>query len=254
MKGETLRLPCVETFSAGAKKCKPGSTSGLNRTIEVSKVCSALGALCPCKGAECAKSGESTQHASSCNYMNMKWQDDGYAEGRTGCDKGLPMCGKAGTAAAQKDKEEDIKCCPMQAAGCVPLCLDDSCGPPTQWSLLFSYVLWLYCGFYSLGSLAGEIEDPKRTYSIALVILIPMVVLLNVLPIAVSIATDPTRSNYKPGHFTVVAEHICGWWMRYLFFGASQVSLLGLYNRCVPGCPACPLQSSKLTSDPPRLN
>ena len=31
-----------------------------------------------------------------------------------------------------------------------------------DWSLLVSWILWLYCGFFSLGTLAGELEQPSN--------------------------------------------------------------------------------------------
>ena len=33
-----------------------------------------------------------------------------------------------------------------------------------DWTLLVSWILWLYCGFFSLGTLAGELERPRRTF------------------------------------------------------------------------------------------
>ena len=44
-----------------------------------------------------------------------------------------------------------------------------------DWSLLVSWILWLYCGFFSLGTLAGELEQPRRTLLISLAILFPTV-------------------------------------------------------------------------------
>ena len=31
-----------------------------------------------------------------------------------------------------------------------------------DWSLLVSWILWLYCGFFSLGTLAGELAQPSN--------------------------------------------------------------------------------------------
>ena len=58
-------------------------------------------------------------------------------------------------------------------SGFQPLVDDDgnSCGG-LNLSLLLSYVMWLYSGFISLGSLAGELEDPVSAYWTALLILV----------------------------------------------------------------------------------
>jgi amino acid transporter len=49
----------------------------------------------------------------------------------------------------------------------------ESCGG-LNLSLLLSYIMWLYSGFISLGSLAGELADPVRAYWTALLILVPV--------------------------------------------------------------------------------
>jgi hypothetical protein len=49
--------------------------------------------------------------------------------------------------------------------------------------------MWLYAGFLSLGSLAGELREPvRRSYVVALLILIPMVLLMNCMPLMVSMS------------------------------------------------------------------
>jgi amino acid transporter len=53
-----------------------------------------------------------------------------------------------------------------------------------DWSLLVSWILWLYCGFFSLGTLAGELEQPRRTFLVSIAILFPTVLILNTLPLA----------------------------------------------------------------------
>ena len=49
----------------------------------------------------------------------------------------------------------------------------ESCGG-LNLSLLLSYIMWLYSGFISLGSLAGELQDPVKAYWTALLILVPV--------------------------------------------------------------------------------
>jgi len=47
-------------------------------------------------------------------------------------------------------------------------------GQPVKGPLLISWMLWLYSGFFSLGSLAGEVENPKKTFPKLVSVLIPM--------------------------------------------------------------------------------
>lgn len=92
-------------------------------------------------------------------------------------------------------------------------------------SLLISFIMWLYAGFLSLGSLAGELEDPQGSYNMALSILVPMVLVVNCFPLMVSMSIDHNRNNFQPGHFQALAVKACGEWMNVVYFIGSQVSL-----------------------------
>lgn len=103
-------------------------------------------------------------------------------------------------------------------------------GVPIDWSGLISWLLWLYSGFFSLGTLAGEVDKPTYTFPRVIAVLVPCVILFNVTPLAVSTSIDTEWSNYEAGHFTALAEQIAGKWLGYLFTMASNVCLIGLYN------------------------
>ena len=45
--------------------------------------------------------------------------------------------------------------------------------------LLLSWAVWLYSGFSSLGSMAGEVRTPQLTYPLAVALLLPLVTLLS---------------------------------------------------------------------------
>ena len=100
-------------------------------------------------------------------------------------------------------------------------------------SLYISYIMWLYAGFLSLGSLAGELKHPRTSYIIALCVLVPMVLVVNCMPLMVSLSLDHNRDNFEPGHFEVLATAAVGPWMNVVYFIGSQISLYGLYNSTV---------------------
>eukprot|EP00047_Mylnosiga_fluctuans_P008401 m.7106 g.7106 ORF g.7106 m.7106 type:complete len:548 (+) comp2165_c0_seq2:144-1787(+) len=103
-------------------------------------------------------------------------------------------------------------------------------GVETNWSLLISWLLWLYSGFFSLGSLAGEVDRPKYTFPRVIMVLVPVVIIFNVTPLAVSTSLDTNWDNYAAGHFTKLAVDIAGAWLGYCFIIASNICLIGLYN------------------------
>jgi len=101
-----------------------------------------------------------------------------------------------------------------------------------DWPLLLSWVLWLYSGFSSLGSLAGEVAAPQRTYPRAICVLFPLVVGLNLAPFLVCLSVDSERRHYveSDGYFATIAGRLAGPWLATLFSGGAFVSLFGLYT------------------------
>jgi len=99
-----------------------------------------------------------------------------------------------------------------------------------DWSLLVSWILWLYCGFFSLGTLAGELERPRHTFLCSITILFPAVLILNTLPLAVALGLDPVASHYSAGYFNVLAGRLAGAWLDGGFQLGANVCLVGLYN------------------------
>ena len=58
-------------------------------------------------------------------------------------------------------------------------------------------------GFFSLGTLAGELENPRSTFTISIAILFPAVLILNTLPLAVALGLDDRLDHYSAGYFNV---------------------------------------------------
>eukprot|EP00325_Prymnesiales_sp_UTEX-LB-985_P000364 CAMPEP_0174705024 /NCGR_PEP_ID=MMETSP1094-20130205/8398_1 /TAXON_ID=156173 /ORGANISM="Chrysochromulina brevifilum, Strain UTEX LB 985" /LENGTH=515 /DNA_ID=CAMNT_0015903139 /DNA_START=110 /DNA_END=1654 /DNA_ORIENTATION=+ len=102
-----------------------------------------------------------------------------------------------------------------------------------DWTLLVSWILWLYCGFFSLGTMAGELKEPRRTFSLSIAILFPAVLLLNTLPLAVALGLDDRLEHYSAGYFNVLAGRLAGVWLDSGFQIGANVCLVGLYNAAV---------------------
>jgi len=102
-----------------------------------------------------------------------------------------------------------------------------------DWSLLVSWILWLYCGFFSLGTLAGELERPRETFLCSIAILFPAVLILNTLPLAVALGLDQVASHYTAGYFNVLARRLAGGWLDWAFQLGANVCLVGLYNAAI---------------------
>ena len=100
----------------------------------------------------------------------------------------------------------------------------------SDWALLISWAVWLYSGFSSLGSMAGEVENPRRTYPLVVLLLLPLVACLNLIPFAIALSIDPDASHYRAGYFATLAGRLAGQWLEALFVAGANVSLLGLYH------------------------
>lgn len=101
---------------------------------------------------------------------------------------------------------------------------------PPDWALLLSWGIWLYSGFVSLGSIAGETKDPRNTYVATVAILLPLIVLLNTAPLVVALSVDPGETEFEPGYFSDIAYQVGGKWLKLALIAGSNIALLGLYN------------------------
>lgn len=103
-------------------------------------------------------------------------------------------------------------------------------GGSINYALLLSWAIWLYSGFSSLGAMAGEVEQPRRTYPAVVALLLPLVTTLNAVPFAVALSLDADRAHYAAGYFATLAGSLAGPWLRALFIAGANISLLGLYH------------------------
>jgi amino acid transporter len=99
-----------------------------------------------------------------------------------------------------------------------------------DFSQLIPWTLWLYSGFFSLGAIAGDVHQPKRTFPIVIAMLLPLVMLLNTIPLAIALSVDGDLSNYSAGYFNQIAGMLAGQWLTYFFIVAAIICLVGLYS------------------------
>eukprot|EP00041_Stephanoeca_diplocostata_P022980 m.557236 g.557236 ORF g.557236 m.557236 type:complete len:494 (-) comp22189_c2_seq19:333-1814(-) len=103
-------------------------------------------------------------------------------------------------------------------------------------SLLISWVIWLYSGFFDIGTLAGEVKNPARSYKIALVVLIPVTLIFALWPLAVSVSMDSDRNNYGNGYFEELASRLAGKWLGYGYLIGAIASFFGLLASSLVVC------------------
>ena len=104
---------------------------------------------------------------------------------------------------------------------------------PTEWGQLLPFVMWLWAGFFSISTLAGQVKNPGRNIPLATVVLLPIVLGDILLPLAFTLPLDHDQSNYESGHYARIAGQVAGSWLKVIFTIAAFVSLVGTCNSAV---------------------
>eukprot|EP00053_Salpingoeca_punica_P004470 m.49290 g.49290 ORF g.49290 m.49290 type:complete len:618 (+) comp12808_c0_seq1:140-1993(+) len=108
---------------------------------------------------------------------------------------------------------------------------------PIDWALMLSWQLWLYSGFMGLGTLAAELENPRRSMLLVIAMLIPIILCVNNLPLMVGLGVDDDIANYEPGYFNELADELVGGrWLGWFLTVGAQVVMIGLHNACTAVC------------------
>ena len=89
--------------------------------------------------------------------------------------------------------------------------------------------IWLYQGFISLGALSGEVDNPAKTMPWVVVTLMPLLLVLNVMPLAVSWGYDANYTNYVPGHFDELVGFLIGFYCPLFVFYFRTVGWLASF-------------------------
>jgi len=93
--------------------------------------------------------------------------------------------------------------------------------------------LWLYSGYEQMSSVAEEVENPQRSYPIALAIVIPLSIATYFLPTMFSLAALGDWEKWHTGYFSDAARLIGGPWLGFAMTVAAMITNLSLLNATV---------------------
>src|SRR5580693_3813083 len=93
--------------------------------------------------------------------------------------------------------------------------------------------LWLYSGYEQVASVAEEVENPQRSYPIALAIVVPLSIATYFLPTMFSLATLGNWQQWHTGYFSDAALLIGGRWLGFAMTIAAMITNLSLLNATV---------------------
>ncbi|CAI6003311.1 unnamed protein product [Closterium sp. NIES-65] len=81
---------------------------------------------------------------------------------------------------------------------------------PLNWPKLLSVLLWNTSGFDSAGACAGEVKDPGRSYPLALLVSVGLMLVTYIVPALVGLSVAPYFELWKGGTFTDIAARVGG--------------------------------------------
>ncbi|PYX11499.1 MAG: hypothetical protein DMG84_23820, partial [Acidobacteria bacterium] len=93
--------------------------------------------------------------------------------------------------------------------------------------------IWLYSGYEQLSTVAGEVENPQRSFPRALAIVVPLSVATYFLPTLAALAALDNWQKLHTGYFSDAAQLIGGSWLGFWMTLAAIVTNISILNGTV---------------------
>ena len=93
--------------------------------------------------------------------------------------------------------------------------------------------LWLYSGYEQCSSVAEEIENPQRSYPLALALVVPLSMATYFLPAFFSLAALGNWHEWNNAYLSTAAKLIGGGWLGFLMTIAAMLGNVSLLNATV---------------------
>ncbi|XP_074562060.1 putative polyamine transporter At1g31830 [Curcuma longa] len=99
-----------------------------------------------------------------------------------------------------------------------------------DWNLYLNTLFWNLNYWDSISTLAGEVDEPKKTLPKALFYALILVVVGYLYPLLAGTGAIPlNRESWTDGYFSDVAKILAGVWLRWWVQGASALSNMGMF-------------------------
>ena len=93
-----------------------------------------------------------------------------------------------------------------------------------------SVLLWNYSGWDNTSTYVGEVANPGRTYPLALLATMPLVVLGYLLPVGAALAAGADPGAWKAGGFKAIGAALGGPWLGIAMALGGMASMFGLFG------------------------
>ncbi|KAL6985610.1 proline dehydrogenase [Sarracenia purpurea var. burkii] len=99
-----------------------------------------------------------------------------------------------------------------------------------DWNLYLNTLFWNLNYWDSVSTLAGEVDNPKKTLPKALFYALILVVCGYVFPLLIGTGAIPlNRDLWADGYFSDIAKMVGGVWLRFWILGAAAMSNMGMF-------------------------
>ncbi|KAI3523495.1 hypothetical protein L1887_01666 [Cichorium endivia] len=110
-------------------------------------------------------------------------------------------------------------------------------GVKKDWNLFFNTLFWNLNFWDTVSTMAGEVENPKRTFPKALFSAVILTCLAYIIPLmAVTGAVSVDQSEWESGFMAVAAEMISGKWLKIWIEIGAVLSAIGLFEAQLSSC------------------
>lgn len=113
--------------------------------------------------------------------------------------------------------------------------------PPTglagvQWGLFITTIAWSTGGFDNMSQVAGDLENPTKSYPRAMIITLIAMILVVIFPVMIGVCVETDYAHWAEGYFTKVAEKLAGKWLGIWIVVGACLSTLGVLNTYLCTC------------------
>jgi hypothetical protein len=101
---------------------------------------------------------------------------------------------------------------------------------PAALSVGLAAVLWNYTGWDNLSTVAGEVDEPQKSFPRSLAISIPLVTVVYLLPVLAAIKTAPDVSQWTEGSWAGIAAKASSPWIGSLVLLAALAATSAMFG------------------------
>ena len=101
--------------------------------------------------------------------------------------------------------------------------------------------MWNYMGYDNAANVAGEVENPQRTYPLGIILTIALVAIGYVIPIAAMSRTGIALAQWTTGSWATLGGMVAGRWLTLAIVAGGMISSFGQFNALLMSYSRLPL-------------